>query len=87
MACAYSHQGHGPRADQSGRIHISDFQYPATSHLQTAAGPYNGSRLRRRIVCDDEEAWSIVCEIEHDQIEREGLPKSKFRFAPIADIF
>jgi len=23
---AYSHQGHGPRADQTGRIHISDFR-------------------------------------------------------------
>ena len=40
IACAYSHQGHGPRADQTGRIHISDFRYPAYSHLQTAAGPY-----------------------------------------------
>ena len=28
---AYSHQGHGPRADQTGRIHISDFRYPRTS--------------------------------------------------------
>jgi hypothetical protein len=40
MARAYSHHGHGPRADQTGRIHISDFRYPAKSHLQTAAGPY-----------------------------------------------
>jgi len=40
MARAYSHQGHGPRADQTGRIHISDFRYPAKSHLQTAVGPY-----------------------------------------------
>ena len=37
---AYSHQGHGPRADQTGRIHISDFRYPEYSLLQTAAGPY-----------------------------------------------
>ena len=28
--CAYSHQGHGPRADQTGRIHISDFRNPRT---------------------------------------------------------
>ena len=27
---AYSHQGHGPRADQTGRIHISDFRNPRT---------------------------------------------------------
>src|ERR1700743_261865 len=27
---AYSHQGHGPRADQIGRIHISDFRTPRT---------------------------------------------------------
>jgi hypothetical protein len=27
---AYSHQGHGPRADQTGRIHISDFRKPRT---------------------------------------------------------
>jgi hypothetical protein len=26
---AYSHQGHGPRADQVGRIHISDIRYLA----------------------------------------------------------
>jgi hypothetical protein len=24
---AYSHQGHGPRADQKGRIHPSDFRF------------------------------------------------------------
>ena len=30
---AYSHQGHGPRADQTGRIHISDFRYPRTISL------------------------------------------------------
>src|SRR6516225_7753850 len=30
---AYSHQGHGPRADQTGRIHISDFRNPRTISL------------------------------------------------------
>ena len=40
MERAYSHQGHGPRADRTGRIHISDFRYPARSHLRNAAGPY-----------------------------------------------
>jgi hypothetical protein len=30
---AYSHQGHGPRADQTGRIHISDFRYLRTISL------------------------------------------------------
>ncbi|MEG3619523.1 hypothetical protein V5T82_13740, partial [Magnetovibrio sp. PR-2] len=29
MERAYSHRGHGPRADQTGRIHISDFRNPA----------------------------------------------------------
>src|ERR1700722_8852681 len=38
---AYSHQGHGPRADQTGRIHISDFRYQ--SLLRNAAGPYIGA--------------------------------------------
>jgi hypothetical protein len=33
MARAYSHHGHGPRADQKGRIHISDFRYPAKLSL------------------------------------------------------
>jgi len=37
---AYSHQGHGPRADQTGRIHISDFATHAQSLLRNAAGPY-----------------------------------------------
>ena len=37
---AYSQLGHGPRADQKGRIHISDFRYPEKSHLRNAAGPY-----------------------------------------------
>ena len=54
---AYSHQGHGPRADQTGRIHISDFRNPRTislakrsrsihrSHLQTFAAPKRKSAL------------------------------------------
>jgi hypothetical protein len=29
MARAYSHHGHGPRADKTGRIHISDVRHPA----------------------------------------------------------
>jgi hypothetical protein len=40
MARAYSHHGHGPRADQTGRIHISDFRNPAKPQLHPAAGPY-----------------------------------------------
>ena len=32
-ARAYTHQGHGPRADQTGRIHISDFRFPRTNSL------------------------------------------------------
>ena len=34
------HQGHGPRAEQTGRIHMSDFRYPVHTRLRTAAGPY-----------------------------------------------
>ena len=45
-ARAYSHHGHGPRADQTGRIHISDFRYPAKILLRKAAGPYIGSTAR-----------------------------------------
>jgi hypothetical protein len=42
----YSHQGNGPRADQTGRIHISDFY--AQSLSRNAAGPYFGQTLTRR---------------------------------------
>ena len=34
-ARAYSHQGHGPRADQTGRIHISDFRFPRKLTCET----------------------------------------------------
>ena len=44
--CAYSHQGHGPRADHKGRIHISDFRHPAESHLHPAAGSYIRPEVR-----------------------------------------
>ena len=37
---AYSHHGHGPRADQKGRIHICDFRSHAETQLHSAAGPY-----------------------------------------------
>ena len=37
---AYSHQGHGPRADQTGRIHIAASAIHARSHFRNAAGPY-----------------------------------------------
>ena len=40
MERAHSHQGHGPRACQRGRIQISEFCLPARSHLRSAAGPY-----------------------------------------------
>ena len=30
----------GPRADQTGRIHISDFRNPRTITTANAAGPY-----------------------------------------------
>jgi hypothetical protein len=43
---AYSHQGHGPRADQTGRVYISDFRYPENSFLHSVAGPYSWVRLR-----------------------------------------
>jgi len=35
--------GHGPRAKQTGRIHISDFRNPENSRSQSATGPYTGS--------------------------------------------
>jgi len=47
-ARAYSHHGHGPRADQTGRIHISDFRYPADILLRNAAGPYIWVNKRRK---------------------------------------
>ena len=49
MARAYSHHGHGPRADQKGRIHISDFRYPAKTQLHPAAGPYKWVISRSRV--------------------------------------
>src|SRR3569623_1229462 len=40
-ARAHSHRGHGPRADQTGRIYISATSaIHARTHLRSAAGPY-----------------------------------------------
>ena len=49
------HQGHGPRADQTGLIHISDFRFPVNSHLRNAADPYKGVKRQQRCVmsCND----------------------------------
>ena len=48
MARAYSHHGHGPRADQTGRIHISDFRTSVLETLlRTAAGPYIRVKVSR----------------------------------------
>jgi hypothetical protein len=47
-ARAYSLHGHGPQADQTGRIHTSDFRYPANILLRKAAGPYIWVKCRRK---------------------------------------
>jgi len=39
-ARAYFQNGHGPKTDQIGRIHISDFRILCQTHLRNAAGPY-----------------------------------------------
>jgi hypothetical protein len=47
---AYSHQGHGPRADQTGRIHISDFRFSSSlaKRSRSIHSCHYHSRLRRR---------------------------------------
>ena len=61
MERAYSHQGHGPRADQKGRIQIREVRLPARSHLRSAAGPYksllsvdrcDGSNIPKAVIVD-----------------------------------
>src|SRR4051794_22547641 len=43
---AYSHQGHGPRADQTGRIHISDFRNPRTISIAKRSRSIHWVKLR-----------------------------------------
>ena len=44
---AYSHQGHGPRADQTGRIHISDFRNPRTISIAKRSRSIHKGHCRR----------------------------------------
>jgi hypothetical protein len=44
---AYSHQGHGPRADQTGRIHISDFRFLRTISLAKRSRSIHSGQSRR----------------------------------------
>jgi hypothetical protein len=44
---AYSHQGHGPRADQTGRIHISDFRNPRTISLAKRSRSIHVGQFRK----------------------------------------
>ena len=69
LARTYSHHSRGPQADQTGRIHISDFRNPATSHVRIAAGPYIGSGadfsavVSRRQLCTPKlstEGWERI---------------------------
>ena len=64
MERAYSHQGHGPRADQKGRIQIREVRLPARSHLRSAAGPYkslhSGRSERRRFIRQPDIAEPVV---------------------------
>ena len=50
-ARAYSQQGHGPRADHTGRIHISDFRNPRTSSLAISSRSIHWVKLRSRGIC------------------------------------
>src|SRR5689334_1535142 len=48
---AYSHQGHGPRADQIGRIHISDFRNSRTiSIAKRSRSIHSGQKLKSLLV-------------------------------------
>src|ERR1700722_839593 len=47
---AYSHQGHGPRADQTGRIHISDFRYLRTISLAKCSRSIHAGQTRKSAV-------------------------------------
>src|SRR3546814_3399349 len=55
MARAYSHHGHGPRAEQTGRIHISVFRDPAQISLA------NSSRSMHRVTRST--ASLVPCEV------------------------
>src|ERR1700749_3037327 len=44
---AYSHQGHGPRADQTGRIHISDFRFLRTISLAKRSRSIHLGQMRK----------------------------------------
>ena len=47
MVRAYSHQGHDPRVDQTGRIHISDFRNPSqTISLASRSRSIHSSAFR-----------------------------------------
>src|SRR5262249_48790509 len=43
---AYSHQGHGPRADQEAGYISATSAIHAQTNLRSAAGPYIGVKLR-----------------------------------------
>ncbi len=45
-ARAYSHQGHGPRAEHTGRIHISDFRNPRTRSLAISSRSIHSGQNR-----------------------------------------
>ena len=66
---AYSHQGHGPRADQTGRIHISDFRNPRTISLANGSRSIHLGHSRRFRDVDCESALpprtDIVSKIGH----------------------
>ena len=44
-----THQGHGPRADETGRIHISDFRYSRTNSLAISSRSIDRAAYRSQL--------------------------------------
>jgi hypothetical protein len=74
---AYSHQGHGPRADQTGRIHISDFRNPRTISIAKRSRSIHSGQTRKSPHPD---GMSVLAS-EADIVR----PRAQVRFGPQPD--
>jgi uncharacterized protein (DUF2267 family) len=65
-ARAYTHQGHGPRADQTGRIHISDFRFPRTNLLAISSRSIHLGQKRPSALVASHRNQPVPDETEHE---------------------